>query len=326
MRAAWLLATLLCAGAGLGCRGPNAPLPGVTLPGPEDPVAKAGPPRLVAEGFTYLEGPVWLPERQELWFVDPKLDKLFKVTPAGTSAVVRDPNGGASGLGRLPNGDVVLLESAAHRLVRLPAGGAWTVFAHEAEGQPLDRPNDVTVRSDGMVYVTLPFVRQVLRLSATGEARRVWQGEEGTKPNGIGLSPDERILYVTDTLENLVRAFPVHPDGSLGAPTVFAAGLGLDRHSTWVTDGMAVDRAGNVYVASYARPASDSPGEIAVFRPNGARWGRLLIPRGPSNVTFGGADGKTLYVTAQGALYALAMPIAGVGDFGRPRAPQPAEE
>jgi gluconolactonase len=290
----------------VGCA--RARLPDAAIPAPLDPVAGAGTPELVAQGFEYLEGPAWAGGR--LLFVDPRKSKLYQVDGDGDVDIVLDDSGGSGGLA-VANGDVFLAQARAHQVGRL-SGGVVVPLARAVAGQPLDRPNDLVVRSDGTIYFTEPFTRRVVRVFKDGVTRIEWQGPEGTKPNGIALSPDEKTLYVTDTLENLVRAFDVHTDGHLSGGRVFVSGLGMDRESEWVTDGMAVDEVGNIYVASYPRPDAHGPGEIAVFAANGMRWGRLVIPRGPSNCAFGGKDRKTLFVTAQSDLYRLRMVIAGV--------------
>jgi gluconolactonase len=231
-------------------------------------------------------------------------------------AVMRAPCAGCGGLDLMRAGTLALAEAGQHRVVEVGADGRVQELADAcADGTAFDAPNDLVVSSMGIVYVTEPFVRRVIGIWPDGAAHVLWQGEAGTKPNGIELSPDERTLYVTDTLQNGIRRFVIHADGRLGAPTILASGLGLDVPGEWVTDGMAVDRAGNLYVASYIRPDSLSEGEIAVIAPDGHRWGRIRVPRGPSNVAFGGVDEKTLFITAQDTLYRVPMPIAG-----RPRA------
>ncbi len=96
------------------------------------------------------------------------------------------------------------------------------------------------------------------------------------RPNGVALSPDGQTLYVDDAEDALVRRFPVRPDGSLGPPTALVPSTGGGG------DGMAMDDAENLYVATNAG--------VQVYKPDGTPWGIIPVPEVPSNCTFGGPD------------------------------------
>ena len=113
----------------------------------------------------------------------------------------------------------------------------------------------------------------------------------------MALSPDESLLYVTDYNASVVRVFEVAKDGSLSKPRTFVEVAG--------PDGMAVDESGNLFIASY------DGGAIEVFAPDGEHWGTLDLPASASNCAFGGADGRTLYITTGPALYRVTLAHPG---------------
>jgi gluconolactonase len=181
-------------------------------------------------------------------------------------------------------------------------------IAERFEGARLNQPNDITVRSDGTIYFTDPAFgdaaaqaeldfRGVFRIAPDGRLTAEYRGETSETPNGLALSPDESLLYVTDYAAGLVRVFDVAPDGSLSKARTFANVAG--------PDGMAVDEDGNLFIASYVG------GAIEVFAPDGEQWGIIDLPASSSNCAFGGADGRTLYITTGPALYRVTLARPG---------------
>jgi gluconolactonase len=114
----------------------------------------------------------------------------------------------------------------------------------------------------------------------------------------VALSPDGKTLYVDDAEDAVVRRFPVRSDGSLGLPTAFGPATGGGG------DGMAMDGAGDLYVATNAG--------VQVYQPNGTLWGTIPVPEVPSHCTFGGTDRKTLYITAHTSLYRVTLRVPGL--------------
>ena len=137
----------------------------------------------------------------------------------------------------------------------------------------------------------------VFRVDPDGELTAEWEGATNTRPNGLVLSPNERVLYVADSTGG-VMAFDVDEDGSLSNDRPFVSVVGAD--------GMAVDTGANVFVATL--------NGIEVFDPEGKPWGTITVPdeRVPANCAFGGNDARTLYITAREAVYRVSLANPGV--------------
>jgi gluconolactonase len=272
---------------------------------------------LVIAGFQAVDGPVWIGGR--LLFGDggsvPTV--LWQLEADNSKTVFRSSANGPAANGPIGNAvdnqeRLVTCESKSTRsVVRSAAmtGAAKTTIASQFGGKPFNSPNDLVARSDGNVYFTDPDYgadpdaaaprqakQSVFRIDSAGAVSRV--KEYDTEPNGIGLSPDGNKLYVVDTAANVVNVWNVAADGTPGNETKFATVNG--------GDGMAVDKAGNVYVA-----ASDG---VLVFDKGGASLGTITIPAPDvaGNCTFGGADGKTLYITARTGLYSIKLNVPGL--------------
>lgn len=274
---------------------------------PIDPLAGIGAVELVQEGFMFLEGPAWRDADGVLLFSDIPANTIYQLALPATVTPFRDPSGNANGLASDAAGLLLAAEHGNRRVSRTMAGGQVVELAGDYEGDSLNSPNDLVVRSDGTIYFTDPpygiseqqrelAFNGVFRVSPGGALTAEWQGATATRPNGIALSPDERTLYVADTT-GPVRAYDVAIDGSLSGERVFTTEVAN-------ADGMAVDVAGNVYVAG-----ADG---IEVFAPDGASWGTIEVPRQPANCGFGGASLTTLYITARQGLYRVEMNLAGV--------------
>ncbi len=172
----------------------------------------------------------------------------------------------------------------------------------------MNSPNDLVVSSDGTIYFTDPTFgldgrpagvdfMGLYRVDPLGTL--VLEATVDNSPNGVGLSPDEKILYVAVTFADEILAFDVRSNGVLENRRVFAS---LDR-----PDGMALDLAGNLYVAGYD---GETPA-VVVLTKEGERIGSIELEHAPTNCAFGDADGQTLYVTARKSLYRIQVPIPG---------------
>jgi gluconolactonase len=150
-----------------------------------------------------------------------------------------------------------------------------------------------------------PAKPAVYRISTTGEVKRLASDIE--RPNGIQLSPDDKVLYVANTGGEHVLAYDLAADGSVGPKRLFAKLEGSEKTANGVNsgaDGLAVDAQGRVYAVANTG--------IQVFSPSGEALGNITLPKKPQNIAFAGTDKKTLYAVGRGAVYRLAVLTAGV--------------
>lgn len=293
-------------GGDSGPQGDGAPF---VFPNPIEGTSKTA--ALVKKNFQFTEGPVWIQGR--LLFSDTSASVIYELGGDGmTTTAFRSNSGGANGNAVDSQGRLVTCEGGNRRLTRssgAKGAGVNTIGPTSFMGRPFNAPNDVIVRADGNIYFTDPDygadpdagARQpkqaVFRLAPNGANFNLTRVREyDTNPNGIGLSTDGSKLYVVDTTANVVNVWDLAADGAPSNERKFADVNG--------GDGMAVDDAGNVYVAS-----SDG---VVVFDKNGGSLGTISVAEVPANCTFGGADRKTLYITARTGLYSIKLNVPGL--------------
>ena len=270
----------------------------------------------LATGFVFTEGPLWHPEGYWL-FVDVRREPgaIFKLTPGGAPEIYREPSNGSNGLTFDLDGRLVMCEGDGRRMSRREHDGSIVPLAERWDGKRLNRPNDVVCHSDGSIYFTNPGGRVppeereidfsgVHRIAPDGTVTAVVTDTE--YPNGLAFSPDESILYVTNTRERMyIAAYDVLPDGSTTNGRVFAD-MSSDEPDG-VPDGMKVDSAGRVY--------STGPGGCWVFEPDGTQMGIIRLPEIPANCAWGGEDNRTMFFTARTSVYTLRMKTAGISPW-----------
>ncbi len=282
---------------------------------------------VLASGFTWTEGPVWVPGDGEssgyLLFSEIPSNTVLKWTegedgvetflhPSGYTGVAdygAEP--GSNGLLIDPDGNLISCEHGDRRLSIMTMDGGKRTLVDNYQGKRLNSPNDVARRANGDLYFTDPIYglpqrendprREldfcgVYRLPA-GASEAELLTKEFDRPNGIGFSPDEKTLYVAQSDPNnaIIKSFPVNDDGSLGEGAVLFDGTALSRSGViGLPDGLEVDPAGNVFATG--------PGGVLVFAPDGTHLGTIATGQATSNVAFGGADGRELYITADAYL------------------------
>jgi gluconolactonase len=259
-------------------------------------------------GFRFAEGPLWVPDGDYLLFSDVPASKRFRWSEATGVLETAGETFLGNGMTIDLDGRLVVCEGETGCVVRMSPlgdGSGREVLVGTYRGQRLNSPNDVVIRSDGTLYFTDSWWpnrlgRQIVReLDFQGVFR--WAGGEPEVliddmgfPNGLCLSPDEGVLYVSDSVPGRIRAFDVAADGSLSNDRVFADGL-VDR--TGHVDGMKCDEQGNVWVTG--------PGGIWILDPSGTALGVVETPARTGNLHWGGPDWSWLFVACSSTLFRL---------------------
>lgn len=297
---------------------------GKTTPGIAGVVAAGTPIELIKDGFTGTEGPVVLPDGS-LIFTETTANRITRIAADGSTSTYLDNTNGSNGLGFTANGDLYAVQVLKPRVgIVHPASHARTL-ADQYEGKPFGRPNDLVVDRKGGVYFTdsgappraagtpapaeQPVAAKpaVYHITPNGDLQRIAADIE--RPNGIQLSPDEKVLYVANTAGEHVLAYDIAADGSMGARRNFAKLEGWRKTDAGVTssgaDGLAIDGNGRLYVASASG--------IQIFSSKGEALGVIALPKAPQNLAFAGPDKKTLYVVGRGSAYKIALLAEGYG-------------
>ena len=271
----------------------------------------------LAGGFGFVEGPVWLKTAGYLVFSDIPRDELRKWSPDGGVVQFRHPSRNANGNTTDLQGRLLSCEHSGRRIAVQEADGTLRTLVEFFEGKKLNSPNDVVVKSDGTVWFTDPEyglkrdpeTRKPLGKEQPGNYVYRYDPKTGrttavvkdfVQPNGLAFSPDEQKLYVADSgapQPRPIRVFAVQADGTLDAGRVFCT---LDKGGP---DGIRVDQDGRVW--------SSSGDGVQIFGADGRLIGRILLPESGANLSFGGPDNKTLFITARTSLYRVPVSVTG---------------
>ena len=263
-------------------------------------------------GGRWTEGPVHVPAAKAVIWSDIPEDRIMRYDEAsGAVSVFEHPCGYHNGHTLDAYGRVVACEHGGRRISRLGFDGRWESIVDRFDGKRLNSPNDVVVKSDGSVWFSDPSYGidsdyeghaakseigacNVYRHDPlTGETTTVVTSLD--RPNGLAFSPDEQLLYVSNTSFSdtpAIHAFRVAEDGrTVGGGRMFAVS------DSGFFDGFRIDRGGNVWTSS-----GDG---VRVYAVDGTLLGRINIPETVSNVCFGGRKRNRLYITATSSLYAV---------------------
>ncbi|HYA12733.1 MAG TPA: SMP-30/gluconolactonase/LRE family protein [Syntrophales bacterium] len=281
----------------------------------QSPVPPGAKLEKLATGFLQVEGPVWYDgpglkgaQDSSLLFSDIAGDKIYQYSPAtGKATPFLSPSDSSNGMTFDQEGRLVFCQMWFRRVVRMNLDGTITPLASTFRGVKFNSPNDVVVKSDGAIFFTdppfnipvgqkqeLPF-SGIYRISSSGAVQLL--DSTLAYPNGICFSPDESKLYVNDSYALTIYVWSVAGDSILEPKRVFATMKGPPFSG--VADGMKVDPAGNVYSAG--------PLGVWVFDKSGNVLDTILVPETTSNLNWGDADRKTLYITASKSLYRIRL-------------------
>ena len=277
-------------------------------------VMSNAPLRKLADGFAWLEGPVWFADQEALLFSDIPNDRILRWSETGGVQTFRQPSRFANGQTRDRQGRLITCSHQDRRLFRTEYDGALTVLADCFEGRRLNSPNDVVVKSDDTIWFTDPHYGimtdyqgvkaaaelpcNVYRLDPlSGELAVVADDFQGA--NGLCFSPDESRLYISETgrmfdpdpLQH-IRVFEYSGDGAR-----LTGGRAFHKVRPGAADGLRCDEEGNLWTS-----AADG---VHCIAPSGDLMGKILVPSLVSNLAFGGRAKSRLFICASHTLYAI---------------------
>ena len=293
--------------------------------------------------LTFSEGPKWM--NGKIYFSNMYFDQAWTADPSKSSTVELNPDGSyknitqgkmqTNGLYPYKNGNLLVCDMIGHQVVEMtPAGKVVKVIVNQYEGKPIDGPNDIVTDAKGGIYFTDPQFtmepqksqpgRAVYYVSPAGKVTRLTKPNEFAMPNGIVLSPDGKTLYINNCYDdeswfpvnsekdNFIWAYDVKEDGTITNGRQFAklflTGNVLDRKGkSSSADGMAIDKKGNLYVATYYG--------VQIFNAQGAYVGMINLPSFPVSLCFGDKDMKTLYIVSYSKVYKIRTNMEGFVNY-----------
>lgn len=264
-------------------------------------VADGAEVKLLAGGFGFTEGPA-CDAVGNVYFSDIPNSRTHIWSTAGKLSTFRTDSGGSNGLAFDRHGNLLCCEGVARRLASVAPDGTVTVLADRYDGKPLNSPNDLWIDPVGGVYFTDPRYGDQSGLEQGGFHVYYLAPDHKTltrviddlmTPNGIIGTSDGKLLYVADLGDDKTYAYEITGPGKLANRRLFASKG---------SDGMTLDQQGNVYLTR---------GAVRVYSPAGEAIATIRVPEEPANVTFGGKDRKTLFITARTGLYAVPMNVRG---------------
>ncbi|MEL7586529.1 MAG: SMP-30/gluconolactonase/LRE family protein [Prolixibacteraceae bacterium] len=260
----------------------------------------------VAGGYSFTEGPA-VAQDGEIFFTDQPNNAIHIWNEKKGIRRFETDGERANGLYFDAEGGLIACADFRNKLIRISMDGQKSVLADSYDGKHLNGPNDLWIHPNGNIYITDSYyrrpwwpeehkqeqdVRGVYCLYPDGRLIRLI--DDYKMPNGIIGTPDGKTLYVADIQDGKTWKYTINEDGSISNKALFAPEG---------SDGMTIDAKGNVYLTNKA---------VSVFAPGGQKLGELIVPEQPANITFGGRDRKTLFITARTSVYTIRMNVSGI--------------
>jgi gluconolactonase len=285
----------------------------------------------IADGFAWVEGPVWNRKENYLLFSDVINNTIFKWQAGNSTSVFLKPSGytgttpftgkepGSNGLAFDSDGRLVMCEHGDRRISRLEVDGRKTMLVDRYQGKRLNSPNDLLFRPNGDLYFTDPpfglpkaFDDPQKELDFCGVYRRSSNGaltlmtKDLKAPNGIAFAPDGKTVYISnaDPTNAIWLAYDVKEDGAFTNGRTFFNATMQAKTKKGLPDGMKIDQDGNLFAAG--------PGAIYVIAPDGTHLGSFDTGMATANCAWGN-DGSTLYIAAHTALFRVRTNTKGLG-------------
>ena len=290
---------------------------------------------VLADGFEWTEGPVWVPQDNYLLFSDIPQNSVFQWSEEDSILLYLKPSGskeeginskepGANGLALDENGNLILCQHGDRQIARMNAPlnnpkSDYVGLVNNYEGKRLNSPNDLVFHSSGAIYFTDPpyglsngmdspekelDFQGVYRFSVEDSALTLLT-DKLSRPNGIGFSPDEKTLYVanSDPERAVWMAYDVADDGTIASERIFFDATKNTASEKGLPDGMTVHSSGHIFATG--------PGGVWIFSPDGTHLGTLKTGEATANCTFN-EDESVLYITADMYLVRLRLMPADV--------------
>jgi gluconolactonase len=258
--------------------------------------------------FFFVDGLAWS-RTGFLVAADVLRKTLYRFDSGPRPRILRENDGGASGVAYDVQGRLYICESDTRRISRMDRQGAVDPFIETFEGKKFNAPNDIVVRRDGHIWFTDPAFGSaddhreldfhgIFHASPKGEVDAVAKWK--TRPNGIALSPDGRLLYVADSDRHAVAVFDVDRNGAAANQRDFVRGI------DGVPGGLKTDEKGRLFVCARG---------ITVFSTAGKQEMKFMEDRIVVNCSFGDADGGTLYVSVRSEIYKTSVGVKGAFQY-----------